>query len=76
MGFAGKLFGGEWETAGVTPRLNPFQGAPDGAIQQGKEAGGQRSEVGGHPGEIRYAVTASISQGREVRGQQGRGQIS
>jgi O-antigen ligase len=30
---------------------------------------GRRSEVGGHPSEMRFAVTASISQGREGSGQ-------
>ena len=34
----------------------------------GTEVRRQRSEVGCHPGEMRSAVTASISRGREVGG--------
>lgn len=35
-----------------TPRLNPVQGAPGGAIQQGKEDGRQRSESRGRRSEV------------------------
>ena len=46
MGFAGKLSGGEWEAAGVTE--------VGGRIS---EVSIQRTDIRGHPSEIRFAVT-------------------